>query len=337
MNINENRRIKSADYIDVQGGLDYLVKLIQHLFKGFRLNVHVNGGSPKGYLLALIAVILGRVALKPTVLTFHGGLPQTYFPRHDSKFYFYLYKILFRVAGSLTCDSSEIKSAIEAYKIAPAKVAAIPCFSSELLEVVSVPLDARTELFLTTRFPVFFCYVSFRPEYRLEVLRHAMQEFRSLYPKAGFIWLGFPEREMPGVREFVHTWPEDEAQSLLILANLDHDLFVSLLRRCYGNIRTPACDGISASVLESLALGIPVIASNNGRRPEAVLTYDELDSSDLVAKLRYLMEHYQEVKAVTRLADQSRKNNTQLMADWVLGITESVAHGEIGQAANHGL
>jgi glycosyltransferase involved in cell wall biosynthesis len=333
MNINENHSIKSAEYIDVQGGVDYVVKLFRYLLQGFRLNVHVNGGSPKGYILALIAALLGRLFFRPTIVTFHGGLPQTFFPRHDSKFYFWKYRLLFRIAGSLTCDSAEIKAAIEAYGVNAFKIAAIPCFSSELLDVKPVVLEAETERFLTSHFPVFFCYVSFRPEYRLEMLREAMRIFRSSYSNAGFIWLGFPEKEMPAVREFIANWPREESESLLLLANLTHDQFVTSLARCYGKIRTPACDGISASVLESLALGVPVIASENGRRPEGVVTYNELDASDLAQKLRFVMDNYASVKAHTRLLDQSRTNNTELMADWVLGSDEPASAAKTVQAS----
>lgn len=332
MNINENRRVKSDEFVDVQGGVDYVAKLMRHAFQGYRLNVHVNGGSPKGYGLALIAAIMGRFTFRPAVVTFHGGIPQPFFPRNDLSIAHFAYKILFSLAGSITCDSEEIRTAIKSYGVRDNKVAAIPCFSAELLNADRARLDAGTEEFLQTHAPVFFCYVSFRPEYRLEVLRGAMRRFRVANPKAGFIWLGFPENELAGVREFISSWHVDERDSLLLLGNVKHEQFITLLARCTAKVRTPECDGISASVLESLALGIPVVASENGRRPAGVLTYRDMDAADMAAKLQYVMDNYAAVKATTRLPDHSLKNNTELMADWILGTPRAAQAASVVRA-----
>jgi glycosyltransferase involved in cell wall biosynthesis len=82
-------------------------------------------------------------------------------------------------------------------------------------------------------------------------------------------------------------------------------------------LRTPACDGVAASVLESLALGIPVVASENGRRPAGVITYNDTEAIDMVAKLRFVREHYDSVKADLRLT--SVDDNVGRMADWLAG------------------
>src|SRR5882762_11428604 len=74
LKINENRQIKDPAYIDVQGGFDYLFKMFRYSLSGYRLNVHVNGQSPKGYILALAAALVGRLCFRPALVTFHGGL-----------------------------------------------------------------------------------------------------------------------------------------------------------------------------------------------------------------------------------------------------------------------
>lgn len=315
LNINENRKVKSPEFIDVQNGLDYVFKLMAFMLRGYRVHAHVNGESPKGYFLALIAVLLGRLFAKPAILTFHGGFPQTYFPRKELRVR-WPFAFLFRMASQISCDSLEIERAIESYGVGRQRIASIPCFSSELLEFSPVTLPPQIETFLSTHFPVFSCYVSYRPEYRLPVLREAMLRFRQIYPDAGFVWVGFPAKEFLSARASLGEWSKDEAQSLLLLGNLPHAEFLSLQRRCSASIRTPACDGVSASVLEALALGIPVVASENGRRPPGVVTYFEHDAADLCAKLVFLMEHYESVKAQTRV--ETLRNNTKDMVDWLL-------------------
>jgi len=316
LKINEGRQNKSSQYVDVQNGIDYLYKLIRFSLQGFRFHAHVNAESPKGYILALLAVTVGQLFARPAILTFHGGLPQTYFPRQDSHLLRAAFQVLFRLAGRLTCDSAEIRTAIEDYGIRSDKVATLPCFSAELLHFEVVKLPEEIEQFMASHHPIFSCYVSFRPEYQLPVLHGAMNKFLEVYPKAGFIWLGFPEKEMPSARSYVNGWPATQRDHLLLLGNLNHDEFLTLVSRCSACVRTPACDGISASVIEALALGTPVIASENGRRPKGVVTYREDDAYDLTEKLVYATEHYAEVKEQTKF--EKAENNTQRTADWIL-------------------
>jgi len=154
-----------------------------------------------------------------------------------------------------------------------------------------------------------------------------MNKFRAEFPQAGFVWLGFPEKEMPAARDYVAQWPREEQQSLLLLGNLEHDGFLSLLVRCAAYVRTPACDGVSASVLESLALKVPVIASENGRRPPGVLTYQELDADGLCSIMSYVARHGSSVRA--RLENTTAEDNVARMADWLTGITTPASREEV--------
>lgn len=335
LKINENRTVKDPAYIDVQGGFDYVVKVLRHALRSYRLNVHVNGQSKKGYVLALIAALAGRLTFHPTLVTFHGGLSQAYFPRHDSTGLRWAFQLLFHLAGGIACDSFPIKQAIVGYRINPDKIAAIETFSSQYLDFCPAALAEDIETFLHSHDPVFFCYVSFRPEYRLEMLRQAMVLFRERFPTVGFIWLGFPAKEMPAAEQFVEQWPASERHSLLLLGNVTHDQFLTLLSRSYICIRTPLCDGVAASVLESLAMDVPVVASENGRRPPGTVTYDENDAADLCSKLIYVAEHHAEVRArlgQTKLGQTSGDDNVGRMADWLVGETTSGDRTEVAHA-----
>jgi glycosyltransferase involved in cell wall biosynthesis len=268
-----------------------------------------------------MAGITGRFTFRPGTLTFHGGLCQDYFPRHDSWRLHHAFRLLFRSAGNIACDSCEIKQAIQGYGIKPQKIVSIATFSPQYLRFKPVPLPRATEEFLSQRRPVFFSYLSFRPEYRLETVREAMKLFRKAYCDAGFIWLGFPDRELLSAREFVNTWTEQERRSLLLLGNLAHDEFLTLLTRCSGYLRSPACDGVAASVLEALALGVPVVASENERRPDGVITYRDEDAADMCAKMVYVTENHGVVKAriLSTISGNSFQDNVARTADWLSG------------------
>jgi glycosyltransferase involved in cell wall biosynthesis/LPS sulfotransferase NodH len=317
LKINEGRQIKSPEYVDVQSGPDYLQKIFRYASRGYRLNVHVNGMSKKGYWLAMAAALTGRLTNQPALVTFHGGLAQDYFPRQQRSLSRAAFYWLFRIAGQVACDSETIREAILQYGIRPDKVSAIATFSPQYLQFAQVELPERVETFLRQHPRVVLSYVSFRPEYRLDVLREGMQRYRAIDPKAGFVWLGFPGKEMPAAEEFVRAWPADEHATLLLLGNLTHDEFLSLLSRCFVYLRTPACDGVAASVLEALGLRIPVVASENGRRPAGVVTYNDTDAADMVVKLCFVREHYDKVRE--SLQPEVGDDNVGRMADWLAG------------------
>ena len=327
LKINENRQLKDSSYVDVQNGLDYLRKVIRYGVAGYRLNVHVNAMSKKGYLLAMIAVLVGRLLARPTLLTFHGGIPQDYFPRRDSWMLYRAFQLLFRLAGAVACDSLEIKQAIERYGIPPSKVTPIATFSSQYLQFQAAPVPEEAEKFLSLRKPVFFSYVSFRPEYRLETLREGISLVRKKYPLVGIIWLGFPAKELQLAHAFVTSWSGEERDSVLLLGNLSHDQFLSLMVRCTAVLRTPACDGVAASVLEALALGVPVVASENSRRPEGVVTYKETSAEDMCCKLLYVVQNHETVKASLKIV--AVDDNVGQMADWLGGQKPRTAMSRI--------
>jgi glycosyltransferase involved in cell wall biosynthesis len=317
LKINEGREIKSPEYVDVQDGWDYLTKIWRFALRGYRLNVHLNGMSKKGYWLALLAAATGRILFRPALVTFHGGLSQDYFPRYDQSVAHWAYYVLFTLAGAIACDSQPIRDAIERYGIASGKVETIATFSPQYLMFSPVALPDVVDKFFRQRRPVVLSYVSFRPEYRLETLREGMKLYRREYPEAGFVWLGFPEKEMPAANAYVQDWTKEERASLLLLGNLTHDQFLTLLSSSFICLRTPACDGVAASVLESLALGVPVVASENGRRPAGVVTYSDTDAVNMSERLIYVTRNYQEVK--TGLRVEVADDNVGRMADWLAG------------------
>ena len=326
LKINENRDVKSSAYVNVQNGWDYLRKIMSFIMRGYRLNMHVNGMSKKGYLLAMITTVIGRLTFHPVALTFHGGLSQNYFPCHDSWRVHHAFRLLFQSAGKIACDSVEIKDAIEDYGIKSHKITSIGTFSRQYLTFTPTDLPESFDNFLSRRWPVFFCYLSFRPEYRVEALREGMKRFRERYSDAGFIWLGFPDRELSQARAFVDTWTEEERQHLLLVGNLSHGDFLTLLRRCSAYLRSPTCDGMAASVLEALALKVPVVASENGRRPAGVITYCDEDSADMCAKMIYVVENDSTIRSALGHDSVGDKvpDNIARMANWLTQETVGI-------------
>src|SRR5437667_404866 len=108
MNINENRRVRSPQYIDVQSGWDYFWKVARLVWRGYAVHIRVNGETKKGYLLALSALLLARVGRRAALLTYAGGHQQTYFPAPRGSLRHLAFSLLFRVADLIYCNSSAV-------------------------------------------------------------------------------------------------------------------------------------------------------------------------------------------------------------------------------------
>jgi glycosyltransferase involved in cell wall biosynthesis len=79
------------------------------------------------------------------------------------------------------------------------------------------------------------------------------------------------------------------ANRVCVVEEFDHDRFRSALTRSALYIRTPTTDGVASSVLESLALGVPVVAAENGTRPTGVITYAAGNPADLADKVQHVL------------------------------------------------
>jgi hypothetical protein len=250
-------------------------------------------------------------------LIFRGGIPQRYFPGRRRSLSFWAFRFLFRRAATIACDNDAIADAIAAYGVSRCKISAITPFSPQYVAGDRPAPDGEFQAFLQNHDPVWLSYVCYREEYGLPEIRQCMTSYRERYPSAGFVWVGFPEKELPEVQNYVASWAQEERAALLVRGNVEHAMFLALIAHCTGYLRTPGCDGISASVLEALTLKKPVVASENGRRPPGVVTYRERDAAAMSGSLIYVTEHHDEV--MRALHAPASHDNVARMADWLAG------------------
>jgi glycosyltransferase involved in cell wall biosynthesis len=86
-----------------------------------------------------------------------------------------------------------------------------------------------------------------------------------------------------------------------------------MLTRSLACIRSPLSDGVSSSVLEALALGIPVLGSDNGTRPAGVELWRPEDPESLLKLMAEVMRNRQHLLA--RMPRFSAEDNTCKLAD----------------------
>jgi glycosyltransferase involved in cell wall biosynthesis len=311
MNINENRRVLNPECIDVQDGRDYVRKVWRHVWRGYAVQIRVNAESKKGYVLALMAMLMARMAGRPALLTYCGGHRQTFFPAPKGSLRFWAFSILFRIPTRIYCDSEPVKTVLLTTGVDAARVMPVPLFSSENVHFGPVKLPDPVEKFFAHRNGVFFLYVCYRKEYMLGFVAEIIRRFLAENPKIGFLLVGTSDKELELIRQFFREQGLEDV--VCITGSVSHDAFLTMLTRSLACIRTPLTDGVSASVLESLALKIPVLGVDNGTRPKGVELWEADDPESLLKLMTEAVTN--RAAMIARMPEFSADDNTRKLAD----------------------
>jgi glycosyltransferase involved in cell wall biosynthesis len=294
LDVGPQRTVKRPECDDVQSGWDYARKVQRYLRRGFRVHLHLNGQSLKGYILVIVATILCLVHFRPPVLTWHGGINQRWFPRRRNPLANFVNWFVFRMSSLIICNDDQIKACIVEYGVTADRVHAIPAFSRQYLNYETVPLPSEVEEFLNARSPAVFCYAVVRPEFYLSTLIEALESITKRHPRFGIVLVGCTDGHA-GFTEGTVALRRDLEQrhltdNVLFTGDLERNEFLTLLARADLCIRTPERDGVSSSVLEALALGVPVVAAANSLRPPQVHCYPATDSAQLAQVVCRVLE-----------------------------------------------
>ena len=293
LNMGRNRRVKSPDYVDVQGFADYVAKVRRFCREGYLVHAHYNGDSPKGLLLTVLAEAIAQASGKRAVVTFHAGPLQKYFPQERSGKMAPGYKLSFALAKAIVCNSEPVKTRIAGYGVPPDKITPIPAFSVQYLQFERTPLGDRIEQFLASRDPLLSSYVFFRPEFFIPAMIDAVKLLVARHPRLGLAIMGSDEGSAEVAAQIARLGLES---NVLLCGDLPHDQFLSLMTRTRMYVRTPSKDGVCSSVLEALSLGLPVVASENGTRPASVVTFTPDNAADMAAKIEHVLANEDAVR-----------------------------------------
>lgn len=311
MNLNENRRLPSSEYIDVQNGWDYFMKVGRSVWQGCAVHARVNGESKKGLILASVALLLARLMRRPALLTYGGGHQQTYFPAAPGSFSYLAFSFLFRLSRRIYCNNEAVKRVLLTTRIPPERVVVIPHFSNHYVDFLPVALPTEAEDFFRHHEGVFFSYVCFRKEFALEFLAEAIRRFRTSFPNTGFLLVGPWEREMAATRAFLQREQLDDG--VLVLPSVKHEMFLTLLSRSLAYIRTPVTDGVCSSVLEALKLKVPVLAADNQTRPRGTLLWEAGDLVGLLNLMKRVVQNRADL--VAQIPELKMEDNVKKLAD----------------------
>jgi glycosyltransferase involved in cell wall biosynthesis len=305
LNIGRSRTTPSAEYETVMGGRDYVRKVWRFSRAGYVVHAHVNGESPKGFVLTLLAELINLLTGKRCFLTFHAGAEQLYFPRAKCPWLAPMYWLMFAIPIRIICNSEAVKVRIQEFGVPAAKIAVIPAFTRQYLQFERVALRPDVERFYR-RFPaVILTYIRIRPGFYLDTLLDGFARLARRQPHVGLAFCGVSGDVDPVL------WAEVEAglarlgieDRVCVIDDFGHDEFRVALTQSVVYLRTPTSDGVSSSVLEALALRVPVVASENGARPAGVQTYPATDAEAMAQVLEHVIAHREAVIAAMPAID----------------------------------
>ncbi len=305
LNTGASRTIPSDEYETVLSGADFLKKVWRYSRDGYIVHAHANGDALKGVLLALIAALANLVCGHRCYLTFHAGAIQRYFPRARAWWLVPAYWLLFTIPRRIICNSDAVKERIQGYGVHGAKIVAIPAFSRQYLEFTPSELPEDLDAFFQ-RYPnVVFAYVRMRALFYPLTLIEGMSRVLRKRPDTGLVICGGLSHPDDGL------WSEVQArirqhqleQRICFVEDLDHDAFLTALQRSRLYLRTPITDGVASSVLESLVLGVPVVACENGARPQGVITYPAEDAEAMAQMVDHVIANREQVVAAIGTVD----------------------------------
>ena len=281
LDVGPSRRVERPGCVSVHGAFDYLAKVTRFARGAFTIHCHINGEYFRGLLLCVIAATIARIFRTRCVVTFHAGAVQPFFQGWRRVALAPMFKLIFVLAHAVICNSAEVKRVLTAWAD-PAKLHVIPAFSVQYLDYRPAELDPALTRFLRESAPVVCTYLCFRDGFFVDTVVDAFARLVAAWPQLGLVVVGTGPEQTAFERQIADA---GIGARVALAGDLGHDAFMTLLSKTAVHLRTPVTDGVSATVLEALSLGVPVVASANGTRPLGVATYHAADAGDMAEAL----------------------------------------------------
>jgi glycosyltransferase involved in cell wall biosynthesis len=291
INTGTSRLIPSPEYETVESGRDFVRKVWTFSRQGFVVHGHANGDAVKGILLALAAGFINALHGRRCVLTFHAGAIQRFFPQNRGPLLVPLFWLLFVMPKRIICNNRAVAERIQSYGVSASKIDVIPAFCRDYLEFTQKALPPHVEAFFSRYSSVVFAYLRMRSLFYPVVMIDGLARLVASRPDVGLVICGGMSHGEESLRQEVQAAIEKHRlqDHVCFVEDLDHDEFLTALQRSALYLRTPITDGVASSVLEALALGIPVVACENGTRPAGVITYTATEPDELAAAVERVL------------------------------------------------
>lgn len=294
LNTGPSRKLESSEYECVHGAIDFLKKIWKYSALGFTIHSHVNGDSPKGMLLALSAQITGLAMGRRGVVTFHAGPDQIYFPRDRSLKWAPVLRLIFSIPYYVVCNNEIVKRRIVEYGIAAQKIVPIAAFSKQYLTFQEESPEPGLKTFMEQRDPLIATYLICREEFHVQDVMQSLVLLKCKWPGLGVVIIGAGDSSAE-VQQLAQDY--DVNDSIFHAGSVSHNGFMTILQRSRLYLRSHSHDGVCSSVLQALSLGVPVVAADDGIRPESVVTYPVGEVESMADTMHSVLRNRQQARA----------------------------------------
>ena len=261
VNLTRFQRLSKDGIFFPNSSLAVLYHLIRHRYD--IIHLHIGGRIwPRQLGLALLCCSLPNTKC---VFTFHsGGYPSS--PEGRSARAHTLRGFVLRRFDKVIAVNAEIAKFFRQLQIPADRIRLIsPSFVCRPNEQGLLPTEIRQ--FVSLHRPLFVSVGGLEPEYDVGLQMRALDLVRKHYPQAGLLVIGSGSLEA-NLRTEVSLFPCVE--HIFMSGDLAHTATLHAIQCSDLMLRTTWYDGDAISVREALYFGIPVIATNNGMRPEGV-------------------------------------------------------------------
>jgi glycosyltransferase involved in cell wall biosynthesis len=268
INITRHRKPQGDGIYYPRNGVE-LIRLLARLRYDV-IHLHF-GGNLTPRLLALTLVCCAMPRAK-AILTFHsGGYPLSPIGRAATRRTLrgFVLRRLDRVVGV----NAELMDMFRRFGVAPSRLRlippyALPASASASSDGIAFPNGFhRLHQFFEAHDPVLLTVGGLEPEYGIPAQVEMLGLLRQTFTNAGLAIIGGGSMEAE-IRANVAA--KDYSNHVLVCGDVPHAATLTAISKCDLMLRITHYDGDSIAVREALSAGTPVLATDNGMRPDGV-------------------------------------------------------------------
>jgi glycogen synthase len=247
--------------------------------------IHVHIGGNVSWRLLGLGLVCSLLPSRKLVLTLHsGGYPSS--PAGKAARPISLRGFLFRRFDGLIGVNQELVNMFVNFGVPLAKIRLILPYALPA-RVPDVALPETICKFFATHSPVLLTVSGLEPEYDLFSQIEALGCLREKSPGAGLLIVGAGSLEAE-IRNRIRT--TRYADHVLLAGDVPHEVVLCIMALSDVLLRTTLYDGDSIAVREALHFGLPVVATDNGMRPEGVTLIPVADQGALCQTIRRTLD-----------------------------------------------
>ncbi len=249
--------------------------------------IHLHVGGDLSLRHTGVMLLCSLIPGKKTIFTFHsGGYPSSEAGQRAQARS--LRGLALRRLDGLIAVNAELVDLFRRFGVPSGRIRLILPYAVDSPDD-SGGLPEKLECFYRAHDPTLVTVSGLEPEYDLPLQIEAVGRLRLRFPRMGLAILGSGSLEAQ-IRNLIASKPYRE--HILLCGDVPHEATLRAIRESPLFLRTTLYDGDSISVREALHLGTPVIASDNGMRPEGVRLVPKSDVDALCRAIEGVLTEF---------------------------------------------